>query len=345
MKHGCLVCLSLCVTATLLLIVDPPAQAQTGAVLYNFTGRGDGAYLFTHLTPDGAGNFYGTTARGGVGYGTVFELSPNGSGGWSESVLYSFTGGVDGAYPDLSYLIFDDAGNLYGTAYQGGTSGYGVVFELIPVEGSWTETVLYSFANDGDGALPANGLMFDPAGNLYGSTYIGGDNNDGTVFKLSQSGGVWTEQVIYEGDGQCGNQSPGLIMDATGNIFGGTVNTIFELSPNGNGGWTPTLIQVVSGTGDCAEATPLFDKAGNLYGTTKVGGANVAGTVYKLTPVTTGKKKGTWTERILYSFKGVTDGYEPQAGIVFDAAGNIYGTTLYTGKGSRKTPTRQWNCL
>src|SRR5208283_5342872 len=144
---------------TVLLIPSHPAQAQTETVLYNFTGHNDGGTPQSRLTPDGAGNLYGTTYSGGTsGVGTVFELSPNGSGGWNETVLYSFSGGMDGSHPSLSYVIFDKLGNLYGTASNGGgANGYGVVFELSPVGTSWTETVLYSFVGGTDGAVPLNG--------------------------------------------------------------------------------------------------------------------------------------------------------------------------------------------
>ncbi len=122
--------LTLAVLSAVLLLAVLPAQAQTETVLYNFAGPPDGATPYSNLTPDGKNNFYGTTYGGGLGYGTVFELSPNGSGGWNETVLYSFSGGADGAYPTYSNVIFDDEGNLYGTAAGGGANGYGVVFEL-----------------------------------------------------------------------------------------------------------------------------------------------------------------------------------------------------------------------
>jgi uncharacterized repeat protein (TIGR03803 family) len=135
--------LALAALSALLLMAARPAHAQTEAVLYTFTGS-DGDEPYSNLTPDGKGNFYGTTAFGGdFGPGAVFELSPNGSGGWNETVLYSFTGGADGALP-YSKVILDSAGNLYGTALHGGAYGVGAVFELSPVGTSWTETVLYS---------------------------------------------------------------------------------------------------------------------------------------------------------------------------------------------------------
>ena len=329
--------LTLAVLSALLLIGARPTQAQTGTVLYTFTGGSDGGGPESRLISDGVGNFYGTTVVGGLGYGTVFELSPNGSEGWNETVLYSFTGGADGANPTYSYVIFDSGGNLYGTAYGGGTNGYGVVFELSPAGKSWTETVLYSFAGGTDGANPVNGLILDPAGNLYGKTYYGGGHTYGTVFELSPSSGGWTEQVICAGDYAFGNSDAGLTMDAAGNIFTAGFWQVFELSPNGSGGWTPTVIHSFTyGTKDgyYPQGTPVLDQAGNLYGTTYDGGANNYGTVYKLSPGTNGK----WTETILYSFKSNgEDGFGPWAGIVFDAAGNIYGTTVVGGDGNGGT--------
>jgi uncharacterized repeat protein (TIGR03803 family) len=323
--------LTLAVLPALLLLAARPAQAQSETVLYNFTGGSDGSHPMSGLTSDGAGNFYGTTNAGGLGYGTVFELSPNGSGGWNETAIHNFEL-ADGAIPDGS-VIFDSVGNLYGTAAWGGANAYGVVFKLSPAGASWTEIVLYSFAGGPDGAIPESGLIMDPAGNLYGTTWNGGAKNEGTVFELHPSAGGWTEQVIYASADHIYN---GLAMNAAGNIFGVSASTVFELSPNGSGGWTPATIYNFAGApdGGFAQGAPVLDQAGNLYGTTLQGGANGYGIVYKLTL----GSKGTWTEKILYSFKGGTkDGSGPTAGIVFDAAGNIYGTTGYAGTSSDGT--------
>ena len=196
--------LTLVVFSALPLIAARPAHAQTEVLLYNFCSQpncADGEGPSSSLTPDGAGNFYGTTALGGANMdGTVFELSPNGTGGYNETVLYSFCSVqncADGNDP-TSTVIFDGAGNLYGTACSGGANGqgvpsacgdgfdgYGVVFELSPKPGGgcpsgsnsgngWCETVLYSFMSTPDGASPFSGLTFDPTGNLYGTTYGGG---------------------------------------------------------------------------------------------------------------------------------------------------------------------------
>jgi uncharacterized repeat protein (TIGR03803 family) len=322
-----------------LFVATRPVQAQTETVLYNFCldpGCSDGINPYSSLTSDAAGNFYGTTISGGeFGQGAVFELSPNGNGGWNEAVLYNFcplAGCTDGSSP-YSSLIFDSAGNLYGTAGAGGANEDGVVFELSPMGASWTEKVLHSFANGADGANPMSGLIMDPAGNLYGTTTNGGTNGTGTVFELSPSGSNWTEQVIYSFDNNSGYDALAtLTMDAAGNIFGVEPSTVFELSPNGKGGWNPTVIHTFTGApkdGSNAEGTLVLDKTGNLYGTTISGGHNHnGGTIYELRL----GKKGRWTEKILHSFGSRKDGSVPVAGIVFDAAGNIYGTTAGGGR-------------
>jgi hypothetical protein len=315
-----------------------PAQAQTETVLYNFVGFNGGIPTST-LTSDGKGNFYGTTFTGGdevQSAGTVFELSPNGSGGWNETTLYSFCSSpncADGAFPDYSYVIFDSMGNLYGTASQGGAKGCGdadgcgVVWELSFNGGIWNETVLYTFLGEEDGGNPVNGLIMDPVGNLYGTTYNPYNHKSKTVFELSPSGGGWTEKVIYD----AGKGYAGLAMDTAGNIFGATLTTVFELSPEGKDGWNPTVIHTfpdAAKDGKNANGTPVLDQAGNLYGSSTNGGIG-PGTVYKLSP----GQNGQWTEQILHSFKGgEKDGAKPFAGVVLDSAGNIFGTTTEGGK-------------
>jgi uncharacterized repeat protein (TIGR03803 family) len=324
---------------TLLLVAARPAHAQTETVLYSFGlfdgSYPDGAQPTSSLTPDGAGNFYGTTADGGLwGYGTVFELSPNGGEGWTQTVLYSFCpdpklGCPDGWEP-LSAVIFDKVGNLYGTAYEGGAHGYGVVFELSPSQTGWTQTVLYNFPGGTGAAYPVNDLVFDAAGNLYGTTCAPG-GAQGSVFTLSPSVGGWTGQMIYNMGANQGTLG-GLTIDGVGNIYGISATTAFKLSSDGNGSWTPTVIHTFAGApkdGAGPEGNLVFDKVGNLYGTTWSGGHYNYGTVYELVA----GKKGKWAERILHSFKNAPkDGGEPAAGVVFDSAGNIYGTTEDGGK-------------
>jgi len=322
--------LALAALAALLLVAPRPAQANTEIVLYNFTGASDGLYPEASLISDGAGNFYGTTLLGGLGCpgnqygcGVVFEISPNGSGGWNETVLHSFSGPPDAANAFLSPVIFDKSGNLYGTTEFGGTYNWGAVFQLTPEGTYWAENILYSFTGGTDGGHPAAGLIMDTAGNLYGtgSEYL----LPGNVYELSPSDGGWTEQVIY--------QAPawgGLTMAPSGSIYGCTGTTVFELSPNGNGGWNPTVIHTFAGSpgdGTSPNCYLVLDKAGDLYGTTGAGGATNNGTVYKLSP----RRNGQWAEKILHSFAGGKDGANPVGGVTLDRHGNIYGTTAIGG--------------
>jgi uncharacterized repeat protein (TIGR03803 family) len=330
-----------------------PAQAQSETVLYNFTGGSDGGSSNSRLTADGKGNFYGTTfygglPSGGLGYGTVFELSPKGNGGWAETVIYSFpVGGKDGGNPS-GYLIFDSVGNLYGTTLYGGkgcaSNGCGVVFELSPTGSSWKEKVLYKFVGGADdGAYPVEGLVMDLAGNLYGTTSSGGSAGGGTVFELSPSGSRWKERVIYtSGTDVYGiGIAAGLTMDPSGNILGANYDSVFELSPDGNGGWNPTILHTFTGpvSEDSAYfgqvGTPVLDQAGDIYGTTIVGGS--WGGVYKLSPA----KNGRWKEKTIHSFSGYLadhDGTSPGGALVINAAGNIYGATgnggIYNSQGT-----------
>jgi uncharacterized repeat protein (TIGR03803 family) len=334
--------LTLAVLSMLLLIPARPAQAQTESLLHNFTGGSDGGEPYSRLTSDGAGNFYGTTEVGGQGYGTVFELSPNGSGGWNETVLHTFTNGLDGGYPFLTAMIFDRVGNLYGTTYSGGPTGSGVVFKLSPLGQLWVETVLYSFGTAGgpSGAHPFNGVIMDATGNLYGTFLVNSLPTNEAVFELSPStvdGGRL--KVIYTFDAPADNNGGGgLTMDASGNIFAVLSAAydspaIVELSPNGKGNWNPTVLQTFA-KNIFPEGGPVLDKAGNLYGTTQAGGASNLGAVYELSP----GENGAWTGKVLYSFKGgKTDGLGPYAGITFDAAGNIYGTTIFGGESNKGT--------
>jgi len=346
--------LTLAVLSGLLLVAFSRAQAQPETVLYNFCSLPncvDGENPAASLTSDGAGNYYGTTQLGGAEmYGTVFELSPNGVGGYNETVLYNFCSlsyCADGSNPD-SYVTFDGHGNLYGTTYYGGLfasgaySGYGLVFELSPAPGGgcpsgsnsgngWCETVLYSFKSTPDGASPFSGLTWDSHGNFFGTTY-GGGSGTGTVYELSpDGGGGWNEQVIYDKGGYAG-----LAIDGSGNIFGADDaghGHVFELTPKGSGEWSATILHSFNAgpsDGSEPEGTPVLDSAGNIYGTTVSGGAKKGmGTLWKLTA-----SGGGYTEEILRSFTW-PNGANPKAAIVLDSAGNIYSTT---GFGVFKSP-------
>lgn len=260
--------LMMAILAALLPVAARSAQAQTETVLYNFTGGSDGGGPLSALVSHG-GNLYGTTVFGGVGdsgsgAGTIFELSPNGAGGWNETVLYNFCseGGAsctDGAYPD-GPVLFDSVGNLYGATPEGGsascpfTVGCGVVFELSPLDTGWTETVLHTFCLNFtgecvDGVIPS-GILRDAQGNLYGEVTAG-------VFELTPSSSGWSYKFISF---NIENSTSGLTMDADGNIYGTGNGIVFELSPNGKGGWTTTVLYTfVNTSGVVAWGPPLLD--------------------------------------------------------------------------------------
>ncbi|MGO8793576.1 MAG: choice-of-anchor tandem repeat GloVer-containing protein [Candidatus Sulfotelmatobacter sp.] len=311
------------------------SYAATEKILHSFGNGSDGSYPTSALVVDASGNLYGTTFAGGTyGLGTVFELSPKAGGGWTEKILHSFGKGTDGANL-YAGLVFDDSGNLYGTTYAGGTYAAGTAFELsLRTGGGWAEKILHNFGNGTDGANPCASLIFDIAGSLYGTTYQGGAYTVGTVFEMSpKAGGGWTEKTLHSfGKGTDGaNPFDGLIFDASGNLYGTTLmggaytyyGVAFELMRKVGGGWTEKILHNFGNTGDGSNPSGLiFDGSGNLYGTTSSGGAGYLGTVFQLTP----SSGGDWTETLLFSFD-FTDGSDPHAGLIFDAAGNLYGVT------------------
>ncbi len=190
--------------------------------------------------------------------------------------------------------------------------------------------MLHSF-NDKDGYAPFAGLTLDSSGNLYGTTYSGGAHGWGTVFELTpKAGGGWTEKVLHSfninGNGEIFPEA-GVVLDATGNLFGAASDVVFELTPNAGGGWTENVLHTFkSKYGTFPYATPIFDATGNLYGTTFGGGAYSDGMVFELTP----QAGGHWTEKVLRSFDG-KDGNDCFAGVIFDAAGNLFGATKQGG--------------
>lgn len=320
--------------------------------LYSFTGGADGGQPEAGLIQDAEGNLYGTTKVGGAAnLGVVFKLDPVGK----QTVLYSFAGGSDGAYP-LAGLVLDSDGNLYGTTFEGGAGPCnskpnsrggapktcGTVFKL---DTFGTESVLLSFTGEPDGANPSAGLVFDPSGNLFGTTSNGGASNFGTVFKLDPFG---KESVLYSFTGGADGEIPdaGLILDAAGNLYGTTfrggtsgLGTVFELDTTGR---ETVLYSFMGDPTDGANpaAGLVWDATGNLYGTTGAGGDLCyiigstpptpstfiyCGIAFKLD--TTGK------ETVLHKFTGPPDGAIPHAGLILDAAGNLYGTTYEGGTG------------
>ncbi|HXM61564.1 MAG TPA: choice-of-anchor tandem repeat GloVer-containing protein [Terriglobales bacterium] len=336
---------------TVFEIIANTNGSWTESVLYNFTGGEDGGQPYGSLTFDSSGNLYGTTNFGGstncnLGCGTVFELTP-GSGGWTESVLYTFSGDSDGREP-YARLLFDAAGNLYGTTLLGGnvtsacSSGCGTVFKLTHGSSGWTESVIYAFEGGTDGASPYDGLAFDAAGNLYGSTYAGGTSSSGAIFKLAPGSSAWTESVIHSFNGGYDGANPygDLILDAAGNLYGTTFQgghygygMVFELSPTPKRGWKERLLHGFANTpAGNPVAGLLMDAAGNLYGTTMLGITETScgggcGALFKLTPGT----GGNWTYKVVHDFGKGTDGYHPSGDLILDSTGNLYGTTQAGG--------------
>ena len=297
-----------------------PSGVET--VLYSFAGQADGENPYAGLVRGTGGYLYGATlySQDNVSYGTVFKVSPSGT----HTVLYTFSGGADGADPYGENLIFDRSGNLYGTGYSGGTYEHGVVFELTA---AGTETALYSFTGGLDGDRPYAGVIRDRLGNLYGTTLQGGAFGLGTVYMVTPSG---TETVLHDFAGGSDGATPyaGLVLDRTGNLYGTTsrggssnAGTVFKVSRSGS------EIVLYSFTGGADGNQPvaglIFDRLGNLYGTTPGGGAFGVGTVFKLSP--------SGTETVLYSFTGGADGNEPFSGLVIDGQGILYGTTVGGG--------------
>ena len=345
--------------ATLIFTFSTNAgAADREKLLYSFSGISDGYYPDSGLVADSAGNLYGTTYYGGSacsnkGCGTVFELSPTSSGGWTKTVLYEFTDGADGGYP-TGDLVFDGSGNLYGEAHSGGGPFYsGAIFQLSPNStGGWTESVVYSFSGDQDGALPYGGLTFDAAGNLYGTTVYGGLANSqcaiscGTVFELSPShSGGWTESTVYSFTGANDGYWPlsNLTLDANGQLYGTTSRggryddgVVYRLAPSA-AGWRFDLLYTFKGQGGYGpQSGVVLDRQGNLYGTAMFS-TNGYGLVYKLAPANSFQ----WKESVLYRFTNGNDGSWPTASLIIDASGNLYGTTVgFTVPGTAYKITR-----
>jgi uncharacterized repeat protein (TIGR03803 family) len=347
----------------------------TENILYNFTDETDGGLPVAGVVLDAAGNIYGITSSGGeiscnndqgyqpYGCGTVFELTHNSNGSWTESVLQAFNWD-NGALP-LGSIILDAEGNIYGTTQYGPGlncgSGCGTVFKLAPGNGTWTSSIIYTFAGGPDGQDPVSGLVEDASGNLYGTTTQGGSATGcsygcGTVFELTPKGANWTEKVLHSFAGSASapygadgyDPVAGVILDSAGNLYGtaaegGSVSaavrcagigdrcggTIFKLTKNSSGKWTTSLLYSFTTGGDGLNPNGgvISDSAGNLYGATEYGGTYNYGTVYKLTP----QSGGGYSETKLYNFTGQSDGGNPTGRLVFDSAGNLYGGTYYGG--------------
>jgi hypothetical protein len=304
------------------------------------------------MIADGTGSFFGTTVFGGVGGGTVFKLTPSGSG-YTESVLYNFQGGTDGSDPE-GVVLRDGA--LYGVTFIGGDPsgnggiGWGTVFKLMPGKHGYRETVLYRFRGGADAWEPNAPIVFDKNGSMYGSAGFGGSRNAGAVFKVSPSTSGYTESVVYSFPGGAGGELPeaGLTIDTHGAIYGTTMyggymqgtcgsdggcGTVFKLAP-GKSGYSESVIYAFTGgsDGNLPDGTVTVDeRAGTAFGTTYWGGTKRVGTVFKLTP-----RGKSYTESVLHSFNGTGDGFLPEGTLLLDAGGTLYGTTRSGG--------RQMNC-
>lgn len=330
-----------CAAVALVVLFVQPSSAQTESVLYSFT-TGDGATTpVGSLIMDSSGNLYGVS--GSNTEGAVYELMPSSGGTWILKILHEFNSLSDGT--PAAGLIMDAAGNLYGTCLFGGSTGYfGSVYELKPLSnGTWKEQVLHSFVNDGhDGNFPDATLIFDKAGNLYGTTEEGGLKNVGVVFELTPyaGGAGWKEKILYSlpyKQKHWNDLDFPLVLDSAGNLYGVSDQGdngpyVFKLSPTSQGPWTLTTLytfSVNSGPGPNAPwSGVVFDSAGNLYGVTAGGGAQGSGTVYQLSPAA----DGTWTEHNVVDFpSSCSPACLPEAGITVDSSGNIFGTAAATG--------------
>ena len=281
--------------------------ASQETVLHTFTNGSDGSLPFSGLTIDAKGNLYGTTDTGGTGEfadGTVFKLTPKAGGGFTFQTIHTFSQGAgDGGNPAGS-VVLDAAGNIYGTTSNGQIGGCGIVYRLSPTKsGTWKETILHKFRGNKDGCNSSGFVILDEAGDLFGATVSGGGGLNNTF---------------------CNNGC----------------GTVFELTKLANGKFTEKVIHRF--TGENADGrNPLgglvFDKSGNLWGTTQVGGHSqsstcssdrLCGTVFELTP----NANGSWTESALFSFRDSTTGFNPITNLVIDEEGNLYGTTINGGR-------------
>ena len=330
------------------------AQRATELTDFNFT---NGAYPMTPVVFDSRGNLYGTTNGGGkfgseFNGGTVFELVPQSDGSWTEKALYSFGNGFNGVSLDGYYpngIVFDAAGNLYGTALEGGDysrsrEGLGVVFKLTKSDGgNWTETVIHAFGTLVlDGATPEAGVTLDAAGNIFGTTGGGGLYTWGTVYELTPAAdGTWTLSVLhsFNNNGKDGHDPTStLIFDSNGNLYGACplggrygYGIVFELIPQKDGSWKEKVLHDFIGgfiDGSFPVAGLILDKEGNLYGSTQGSSGVGRAIVFELMP----QADGRWQEKILHTF-GLNsgDGAEPTSPLSMDNTGNLYGTTFYGG--------------
>ena len=353
-----------------LALATGAAQAAKFKVLHSFCQPGhrpcgDGGNPRGALVMDAAGNFFGTTSTGGKGYGTVFELERKDGGSLKFKTLYRFCSPATCGGNPSGALVIDTAGKLYGTATN-------LVFELSPggKRRQWTEKVIYRFCAkqncaDGENAVGgltyagvSSGVPYDGVSPLYGVTAGGGTNNGGTVFELRNSNGQWSESVLYSfcsiGGESCSDGSNpigGVVLDQIGKLYGNTgtggglgiaggAGTVFELTPDGGGSWSETVLYSFCSVEKCADGAFPFgglaiDATGNLFGVTAAGGRKCkpdpegCGLVFKLLPNGVNSQ-----ETVLYTFcakSDCRDGFNPVAGLFIDDQGSLFGTTELGG--------------
>lgn len=346
---------SACLAAlVVLMLLSLLAQAKDKyRVLYTFTGKADGGAPIGRLAFDKAGNLYGTAVGGGTGCsfgcGVVFQLTPR-QNEWKESVLYNFQNAGSDGWAPYSGITMDSSGHLYGTTRSGGTHRLGTIFELSLSSHGWEAQQLYSFGtNPNDGAQPTTLLTMDSSRNLYGTTWVGGKYDGGTVFKMTP--GTHKDDVLEQ---FCPNDCAGgrtplasVILDASGNIYGTTAGAgglyppdgvVFELTHAPNGPWTEHVLHTFgkySGDGQVPSGPVVFDGPDTLYTTTAGGGENKCGptgnagcgTVVQMTR----RSDGHWDERVIHRFAPGQGGFYPNSSVVLDRNGNLYGTTLLGG--------------
>jgi len=337
--------------------------------LYSFRGTSDGAVPLAALTIGHDGSLFGTTQSGGIpsdcngmGCGTVFNLRPPPTrpssvfAPWDETVLFRFSQAMSLGFYPYSEVTFDAAGNIYGTvadtdtpqsrqprAPSGDCVNCGSVYELTRSGNNWTETLLYSFPGSDVGEAPLGGVIFDQAGNLYGTASSGGFCGYGIVFELTPGQSGWIEQTIQSICGGLGGANPSSsLLLASGTLYGGTPGeplgfgdvpgTVFELTPSG-GGWHYTSLHTFGFYGIGPEGALVMDSAGNLYGTSRIGGITTGvcspsgcGSIFELSP-----SGGGWTYTELYDFSGGGDGAIPYSRVTLDASGHLFGTTSAAG--------------
>ena len=315
----------------------------TLVTLHTFTGGADGQFPLARVVFGPDGKLYGTTQYGGAfNWGTLFTLTPPASvcGSvscpWDERIIHDFgPQGSDGTQPNYGDIIFDAAGSLYGATLTGGhygggdcgEPGCGAVYQVTPVNGGWSESVIYSFMPSSF-FFPASGVTFDSAGNLLGTATSGAK---GAIYALTPHNGSWSEATVYDFPNPSDGAFPraGLTPDGAGNFFGATSgsasleypSTVFELSPPENFQVIYTF-SFINDFWNGPQANLTLDPAGNIYGTTGSGGAFGHGNVFKLT-----RSNGGWTYSSLHDFTGGSDGSSPLSSVSIDGSGNLYGTT------------------